>query len=126
MIRNHKLIKNMEVKVFDIGLCSYSLNISSNVHIIKAKAHKFNSTKLKFIKYRGKQEAAHRLVKNICKSHIWWRHTNYKIQINIVPTKYMSFYSQINIVFAPKTLLSVADRNHCRKPPPIKMQCYGA
>lgn len=85
MIRNHKLIKNMEVKVFDIGLCNYCLSILSNIHIIKAKVHTFNTIKLKFMKYRVKQEAAHRLVNNICKSHIQRRHTSYKIQTNIVP-----------------------------------------
>lgn len=54
MIRNYKLIKNMEVKVFDIGFCSYFLNILLNVYIIKVKVYKFNFIKFKFIKYRGK------------------------------------------------------------------------
>lgn len=54
MIRKNKFIKNIEVKILDIGLCSYCLNIPSRVHITKAKVHEFHSIKLKFMKYRGK------------------------------------------------------------------------
>lgn len=61
--------KNIEGKVLDIGLCSYCLNMPSNIHITEAKVYKCNSIKLKFIHNTG-GKTAHRLVKNIYKSHI--------------------------------------------------------
>lgn len=85
MIRSHKLIKNIEEEVLDIGLCSYCLNIPSNIHITEAKY--INVTPLNLSLYIIQRErTAHRVVKHIYKSHND-DDISYKIQTIIVPNK---------------------------------------